>query len=792
MKRIAHKRKWTAWALCAILACALFPASGQTAPAALFQPAYANDYGRSDIRAYLNSGLKTGLEKNYRTNAVVSGEAPMFEKHFTQGELSIVRPSTVLTYNAKTGLQEHLTDRFYLPAANEAEGILSYGEQDVPSAQSEQIIPRAYYANAQAGAWVRTAGAENDQALVAGRTSGFAPAQVSQQRDVAALCRVDMSAVSFGAMADAAALAAQGGSAAVQVDLSGVGQEGAAQPGAYGMHLKAADHTAFSAASYQVLEGSVVLKGLTGARGGAYAVLLAYPGEGKTAYPVLMAAQQIEKDGQTEIALSASAFKEELSRLGSYTLKIWMETPAAQGEPFARATAPVQLGRELQNKLVLADREQIGCSWEKDFAGQVLYFGRDQSGNPLEWWICAKEEETGAAELVLYQKRAVEQAAFNESSIQYAGTGVQFPEEILVTYGQTLSQGTLVGGTGLGTFTISAQENLSSRPDASDNGVMIAVDFTPANATDYSWNSAESSQVLTRKVALRVEPAAAQDVSFPSGATVRYGSPLSSAVFLTPVERGRYAFVNGSLMLEWEQDGASFDMAYYPGDTANYDYTGVSGWDEAKGAVVRRVSVHMIKGEGKISIPLIDPVEYRPEGALGDIPLPAGWAWEQAQTVPAVNNQGYVAVYTPTDTDNYDYSALPGWDEQTGTVRQVVPLVVAKAEPEVEPPAIEAQEYSKGAKLSEIPLPAGWAWAEPDASLRLGEKAYTAVYTPADTQNYREVVQAVPVMAQIGAQTRQGMLNALWMGTLGAGILAGGLAVGVRAYARRKKKKQEQ
>ncbi len=104
------------------------------------------------------------------------------------------------------------------------------------------------------------------------------------------------------------------------------------------------------------------------------------------------------------MTLNTAAFGEELSRLGSYTLKIWMETPAAQGEAFARATAPVQLGRKLQNKLVLAEKEQIGCSWEKDFAGQVLYFGRDQSGQPLEWWICAKEEEATGAALVLYQK----------------------------------------------------------------------------------------------------------------------------------------------------------------------------------------------------------------------------------------------------------------------------------------------------------------------------------------------------------------------------------------------------
>ncbi len=123
-------------------------------------------------------------------------------------------------------------------------------------------------------------------------------------------------------------------------------------------------------------------------------------------------------------------------------------------------------------------------------------------------------------------------------------------------------------------------------------------------------------------------------------------------------------------------------------------------------------------------------MEYRPEGTLGDVALPAGWAWERPETVPTVNNDGYAALYTPSDTANYDYSILQGWDEQTGTVRRVVPLVVAKAEPKVELPAVEAQEYEKGTKLGEILLPEGWAWAEQDAALRLGEKTYTAVYTP--------------------------------------------------------------
>ena len=319
---------------------------------------------------------------------------------------------------------------------------------------------------------------------------------------------------------------------------------------------------------------------------------------------------------------------------------------------------------------------------------------------------------------------------------------------------------------------------------------MLSVDFVPRRAEDYSWNSA-GAEVLTRKVALRVSPAVAEEVQFPAQAAVRYGQSLSKAEFTGPEASGKYAFVNSSLVLEWEQNGQSFDMAYYPSDTVNYDYTGVSGWDAARGAVVRRVSVTMTKGEGKVSTPLPEPVQYDPAGTLAGVALPAGWAWEEGGVVPTAGNEGYMAVFTPEDTDNYDYSGQEGWDALSGTIRRKVPLVVAKIEPEVQPPALEAQEYRKGAKLSDLPLPEGWAWAEPDAALRLGVQSYTAVYTPPDTHNYSEVAQAVQVEVQPGGLVQEAMHIALFIGVALLGVMTICVFVLVRAGIYRKKRAAE-
>lgn len=248
--------------------------------------------------------------------------------------------------------------------------------------------------------------------------------------------------------------------------------------------------------------------------------------------------------------------------------------------------------------------------------------------------------------LALYQKSALEQASVIALSDGYAGTGVRFPDEIIVTYGQTLQEGRFIGGEGAGRFVLSAEENLSSRPDVSDTGAMLLVDFIPNSAANYSWNSDGESR-LTGRVALRVEPAAAEEIAFPERANIRYGKPLAQAQFARPKQSGEYAFINSALVLEWAQNGHSFDMAYYPSDTVNYDYSGLAGWDEARGAVVRRVQVEMQKGEGDVSVPLLEPVEYDPSANLSQIALPEGWAWEDGAQVPSVGNEGYDAIYTP-------------------------------------------------------------------------------------------------------------------------------------------------
>ncbi len=70
-------------------------------------------------------------------------------------------------------------------------------------------------------------------------------------------------------------------------------------------------------------------------------------------------------------------------------------------------------------------------------------------------------------------------------------------------------------------------------------------------------------------------------------------------------------------------------------------------------------------------------------------------------------------------------------------------VTVVKANPSVTIPAPLPVTYSKELKLSDIDLPAGWAWVQGNTVLAVGTAAYEAVYTPSDTTKYNTVKKQI-------------------------------------------------
>jgi uncharacterized repeat protein (TIGR02543 family) len=77
-----------------------------------------------------------------------------------------------------------------------------------------------------------------------------------------------------------------------------------------------------------------------------------------------------------------------------------------------------------------------------------------------------------------------------------------------------------------------------------------------------------------------------------------------------------------------------------------------------------------------VTTPTPGTVTYSPDQQLSDISLPDGWSWVDALTSPLLGSNGYEATYTPSDTENYDYTEIDGWDNSSNTVTRTVILTL--------------------------------------------------------------------------------------------------------------------
>jgi len=73
------------------------------------------------------------------------------------------------------------------------------------------------------------------------------------------------------------------------------------------------------------------------------------------------------------------------------------------------------------------------------------------------------------------------------------------------------------------------------------------------------------------------------------------------------------------------------------------------------------------------------------EAALNTSALTGGstgfgsFVWQDGTVIPTVTNSGYNVEFTPSDTDNYDYTAVDGWSVNTGKVVRIVNITVNRA-----------------------------------------------------------------------------------------------------------------
>ena len=267
---------------------------------------------------------------------------------------------------------------------------------------------------------------------------------------------------------------------------------------------------------------------------------------------------------------------------------------------------------------------------------------------------------------------------------------------------------------------------------------------------------------ITIKVRLtdRVPVSLKEGTQVTAGSTLTYGEPLSR---LTP---------DGAVFVDDEGNTVSGVLAWKDGAARPDAGTISAAWvftptDLIYEALEGTAEVTVNRAAPTVSaVPTVAKRIYDPSRALegGDLSggavsgvdgkeLAGEWSWQNAGLVPTVTGSGYTAVFTPTDTANYEI------------VTRTISVTVERATPcIVVPPAAAGITYGDalsasalsggvvqyGDGLGQVGSGAGstetvagtFAWKEPSVKPAVADSdvtEYTIVFTPSDTANYRAV-----------------------------------------------------
>lgn len=236
-------------------------------------------------------------------------------------------------------------------------------------------------------------------------------------------------------------------------------------------------------------------------------------------------------------------------------------------------------------------------------------------------------------------------------------------------------------------------------------------------------------------------------VAISGSSTLTYGQKLSALSLNTGeasfVEQGTDTAVAG--ILTWKNPDEVLSAGT---TTAAWIFTPADGatYQELEGSV----AVSVAKAAPILTAPTVGTAVYSPNAALeNDFKLTGGsarhivggvetdvegsFSWQNGKAVPTVNNTGYIAVFTPDDSTNYDSAAIT----VTVTIEKATPIVSTV-------PA--AAELTYGQCLSESSLSGGvagmpgtFAWT--DGSIKPGvsdsnSSEYGITFTPSDETNY--------------------------------------------------------
>lgn len=449
----------------ASLMLAMVPNNGAFAaePTTFVTTAFANHWGRSDLRAYLNNGLATVAEngsvsnKNYGLNSTEgecnSNNTSGFAKQFSNAEYELVQPFTyatnVLNSNEEATAVYETTDRFWLPSGNYSNSqIISWGAKDI-SANSQysqtttnykdRIIPISYWHYVppfDSSSWLRSPDYPDVNSALKAYCGYYINSCLVYHDDpsLAAAFKIDLESVIFASAASAASIAAAGTYGAKKIAISGSSDFGNKTKNSlpdYGMYLKTGSGETFTPTTLTYNSGAkTVTVNYSGGVAGQYVVVHAFKADDLTNGTASYVAAKKLEAGQSLTTIDVSAWG--LSSLDDYTIKVWMEDGSGS---LAAATTPATFygtsseisntGTEIKNARVFAMKDDLQTSWgdlsalsEEDYNNVISgnptsensgvmgknptnqkIYFGEKDGKPLEFWIAGRESAVNGGEI---------------------------------------------------------------------------------------------------------------------------------------------------------------------------------------------------------------------------------------------------------------------------------------------------------------------------------------------------------------------------------------------------------